>query len=190
MNDLLLSAPNVNGMDFIGIVILMALLAAATWTDIRSNRIPNALVVAGAIVGVACGLAPGGIGLEDTALGVVAGFFLLLPLYAIGIMGAGDVKLMAMTGIFLGVNATLLAGLATFAAGGILAVGYGLKSGVMLEALRNVRTFAGSAVMHLASGGAPSVADMPVTPVRLPYAAAIAAGALISVLVTDFSWPG
>jgi prepilin peptidase CpaA len=186
MTDLLISAPDVHGINVINMAFLMTLLAVAAWTDVRTNRIPNALAAAGTIAGLACSLAPGGIGLAEMVSGMATGFFLLLPLYAIGIMGAGDVKLMAMTGAFLGLKVTLLAGLATFAAGGLLAVGYGLRSRVMLQALRNVRTFARNATMHLASGDVPQLADLPVTPVRLPYAMAIATGALISLIMTNF----
>ena len=182
MNDLL---PPALRMGVISLVVLMALLAAAAWTDIRSNRIPNALVVAGLVLGIAFGLAPGGIGAKDMALGLATGLVLFLPCYALGVMGAGDVKLMAMAGTFLGVKATLLAVVTTFAAGGVLAIGYGLKSRVLRQALRNVWTFAGSAAVQLASGTAPRVADMPVTRVRLPYAAAVAAGVLISLLALD-----
>ncbi len=171
-----------NRLDF---MVLMAFLIAAAWMDIRSNRIPNTLVVAAALVGVAFSLTPTGIGSRDMAMGLVTGFALLLPCYALGIMGAGDVKLLAMAGTFLGVKATLLAGVATFAAGGILAIGYGLKSGVLVQALRNVWAFARSAAMHLASGNAPRIGDMPVTRVRLPYAVAVAVGVLVSQLAAD-----
>lgn len=169
-------------MNAIGPFILMAFLVAASWTDIRSNRIPNALVVAGAMLGAALSLAPDGIGIKDMSQGLAIGFVLLLPFYALGAMGAGDVKLLAMAGTFLGVEGTLMAGVATLAAGGILAIGYGLKSGVLVRALRNVLTFAGSAVVRLASGSAPHIDDLPVTRVRLPYAAAVTAGVLVSLL--------
>lgn len=182
MNDLL---PPALRMDVVSLVVLMTLLAAAAWTDIRSKRVPNALVVAGLVLGIAFGLAPGGIGAKDMALGLVTGLALFLPCYALGVMGAGDVKLMAMAGTFLGVKATLLAGVTTFAAGGVLAIGYGLKSGVLRQALGNVWRFAGSTVVHLASGSAPRIADMPITRVRLPYAAAVAAGVLVSLLAAD-----
>jgi prepilin peptidase CpaA len=169
-------------MNTISLVVLAALLAAATWTDIRSNRIPNALVLTGTIVGIAFSLASGGIGLKEMALGFATGFALLLPFYALGIMGAGDVKLLAMAGAFLGINAIALAGVATLAVGGILAIGYALKSGVLFQVLRNIRTFIGSAALHLASGSAPHIDDMPVSRGRLPYAAAVSAGVLASQL--------
>jgi prepilin peptidase CpaA len=173
------------GVNAVGVIVLMTFLVAAAWRDVRSNRIPNALVVTGAVVGVAFSLVPGGIGMREMAEGFAIGFVLLLPFYALGVMGAGDVKLMAMTGIFLGVKATLLAGVTTLAAGGIFAIGYALKSGVMLAALRNIRTFLLNASMHLASGSTPRVADMPVTRVRLPYAAAVTIGVLISIVAMD-----
>jgi Flp pilus assembly protein protease CpaA len=42
------------------------------------------------------------------------------PMYAMGMMGAGDVKLLGVAGAFLGPQGALIAGLTTFIAGAIL----------------------------------------------------------------------
>src|SRR5687768_11743315 len=86
----------------IHVATLLALLGSAMWCDIRTRRIPNKLV----LVGLATSFVAQGLrGLDGTQawfLGTLAGFGLLLPLYVIRAMGAGDVKLMAMVGSFLG----------------------------------------------------------------------------------------
>ena len=86
------------------------LIVAAMISDVRRRRIPNGLVLSLLVVGT-CGtlLAGGWGGFGRGLLGVLLGFFLLLPLYALGAMGTGDVKLLAVMGMWLGVRGTLWA---------------------------------------------------------------------------------
>jgi len=62
-------------------------------------------------------------GLGWSMLGMVVGLLLLLPAYAIGGMGAGDVKLMAGVGAWVHATHTFYAFCATAIVGAILAVG-------------------------------------------------------------------
>ena len=66
-------------------------------------------------------LAAGVTGLIAAAVGMALGMVLLLPFYAIRAMGAGDVKLMGMVGVFLGPSEVLSVAV-TFMAGGVLAL--------------------------------------------------------------------
>jgi prepilin peptidase CpaA len=59
-------------------------------------------------------------GLFSTLGGLGVGLAMLLPFYAIGVMGAGDVKMLGVAGAFLGPQGALTAGLITFAAGALL----------------------------------------------------------------------
>ena len=98
-------------------------LAAALYFDIRERRIPNAIVVCGAVAGVLLqSLTPGAAGLSMSVLGFATGLVILLPLFAFGKFGAGDVKLLAALGALRGFSfiwrATLLGALA----GGVIAV--------------------------------------------------------------------
>ena len=98
-----------------------ALLAAA-W-DLRRRRLPNALTLGGVALGALwVALAGQGFGGAAPALcwtGLAAGLLALLPAYALGKMGAGDVKLFAAMGMLGGlwvlgptlILASLLAGL-------------------------------------------------------------------------------
>lgn len=99
---------------------LGALLVAgliASYTDWHQRRIPNWLVASLAGLGLALRVAGGS--LPDGLAGFAAGFLLLLPAYAVGWVGAGDVKLLAAQGMWLGwhgaLDATLLG--TTLAAG-------------------------------------------------------------------------
>ena len=67
-------------------------------------------------------IAAGFSGLAWSMAGTLVGLGLLLPAYAIGGMGAGDVKLMAGIGAWIGATATFYAFCVSAAAGGLIAV--------------------------------------------------------------------
>jgi prepilin peptidase CpaA len=102
-------------------------LAVAVWTDLRQRRIPNAWVQVGIAVAVglhawlyALGQRPlAGASLWSPLWGVLVGAALFLPGYARGGMAAGDVKLMAAIGAFLGPVLVLWAALFAMVAGGL-----------------------------------------------------------------------
>ncbi len=90
-------------------IILLAGLAAAAWTDGRSRRIPNSLLLVlffTRILLLICGIGS----LIASFAGMAAGGGLLFFLYLFfhsGI-GAGDVKLFAVIGFYLGAEAALM----------------------------------------------------------------------------------
>jgi prepilin peptidase CpaA len=167
--------------------VLIALLAAAAVIDWRTRRIPNWLTLGGILYGLAYNaIVPpplrGGLGWALT--GAAVGLVLLLPLYVFRIMGAGDVKLMAMVGAFLGAAATLQALLFTLVAGGIAAVAYALYHRGALRLARNTGAIVQSLAFAALSG------TRPADPVprgasvgAIPYAVSIALGTL-ACLVT------
>jgi len=120
---------------------LFALLVAAGVIDYRTMRIPNWLTVGGILVGLLSSTLSTGRPLDGflgASAGMAVGLAVLLPFYALRVMGAGDVKLMAMAGAFLGPSATVAAILATLVAGGLLAVAVALRSGQFARMLANV----------------------------------------------------
>lgn len=107
------------------LLLLTALLLAAALIDWRSLRIPNWLTFGGAFAGLLLSvLAPQSpqMGWSFALGGLALGLALMLPMYLLGVMGAGDVKLMAMAGTYLGVPHTLHAVLFVFVTGGVLAL--------------------------------------------------------------------
>lgn len=83
-------------MQDLPLILAAPLMAAMIWTDLRYMRIPNALVGAVALLGIGCaifGLIPD-LGIRLTAGGAV--FVAGLGLFAIGTMGGGDVKMLAV----------------------------------------------------------------------------------------------
>jgi prepilin peptidase CpaA len=119
--------------------------------------------------------------------GMATGFALMLPLYMVRAMGAGDVKLMAMVGAFIGAGPVLWATLCTLIAGGLLSIVYMLGRGVATQTLSNVRALLFDWTVRVGSGQGIRVSPLENTAVRLPYALAIALGTSASLL---WPWPG
>ena len=169
-------------------MLLACLLGLALWHDIASRRIPNWLTGAGLLAGVGLGfLHLNGIGTGSSLLGAIVGFLVLLPLHLLRAMGAGDVKLMAAVGAFLGPLPVIGAVLLTFAAGGVLSLIVALWSKSMSRVLNNLRLMGMVAFTGRAAGVA--LRDVETTG-RLPYALAIAVGTGLQLwLATQGSWP-
>lgn len=181
-------------MTSLPLLLLCALLGAAVWHDVRARRIPNAVVFPGMLAALALhvllpagqglfGAQPGGLGPWQALGGLGLGLALLLPMYALRLMGAGDVKLLAMVGAFVGAGQILAVGLVTLVTGGVLALAFAAWQ-------RSLRRLVGNAchmAMHAAlSALAGSIAAPVVAPQqasgRLPYAVAIAAATAGCVL--------
>jgi prepilin peptidase CpaA len=169
--------------------LLSGLLLAACWSDARTRRIPNRLVLAGTLAGLALNALlptgtglfsamPGGLGFLAALGGFAIGLGALLPLYLLRTMGAGDVKLMAMTGAFLGPAAIPGAVLMTLLAGGILALAVAWRHGVVRSALANVH-----AMLALTLTGQRDAMAVPQAVATLPYALAITAGTWIHIVL-------
>lgn len=142
--------------------IAIGLFLWAAWSDIASRRIPNRLVALLALVALArlgIGLAEGAGILRticDLAVGVAV-FGVGALLFRFGVVGGGDVKLMAAGALWMGAGSALPFFASTALAGGALALGLLLWVAV-----------AGRGVAR------PS----------LPYGVAIAAGGVLGTLAT------
>jgi prepilin peptidase CpaA len=150
------------------VLLLLPFLGAAVITDIADRRIPNVMVAAMLAVGLlvqAATLSPGAV-LWSVA-GVIVGLLMLLPFYVAGGMAAGDVKLLAAAGAFLGPTATFFAGLFTLLAGAALAVGW----------LWGRKLYAAYLTYRQPAAVIPGSAGE----IALPYSLAISAGTLLSV---------
>lgn len=166
----------------IDLVILAAIVIVATAIDVRSHRIPNWLVGAGALGGLAFhALSPFGSSALFSLAGMAIGMAAFLPLYAIGAMGAGDVKLMGMVGAFLGTTSVLGAVLATFIAGGVLALGAAVHKRLIPQLLSNVCML----VLHRNTGAislkSSTSGEKNLSVGEMPYALAIAAGTAVQI---------
>lgn len=109
-------------------VSLLALLLIAAGFDIAQRKVPNILVVSGLAMAFSFAVMSGWSGLGRMAMGSLAALVVLLPVYASGLMGAGDVKLISVVGGFLGLHHLLFALLCIFIAGGLLTVFYMVRT--------------------------------------------------------------
>ena len=138
---------------------LMSLIAAAA-VDIRQRRVPNLLVAAAALSGIAAFVLTGHAGLLwQPLLAALAIVLVGVPLFARGWVGGGDIKLLAAAAFWFTATAALQYVAAVLLAGGVLAL--------IAIGWRRVR---GKQVSRHDDAG-------------LPYAVAIAVGAASQVLL-------
>ena len=103
--------------------LLTATLAVAAIIDGYKLKVPNwitfPLVISGWVIST---LSFGWEGLGWSLWGTVVGLLLLLPAYMVGGMGAGDVKLLAGVGAWVGGMITLYAFCVSAIVGGVIAI--------------------------------------------------------------------
>jgi prepilin peptidase CpaA len=118
------------------IVVLAAVLIAAV-TDIWKFKVYNALT----LPLLAAGLIYHGLRYElaGSLGGVLFGFAALVPLYVLGGMGGGDVKLMAAIGAWLGMPLTFFVFIASSLAAGLYALGLVVVTGRLGETVVNLQ---------------------------------------------------
>src|SRR5215472_9145477 len=157
-----------------------AVLAVATFTDLRSRRIPNWLVLPflAAGFGVSAWL-HGWYGLTHSLAGFSLGAAIFGVLFFLGGMGMGDVKLCAAIGAWIGPSQLVIALVVTGLAGGVMAVVWAASRGFLGS------LFAGSAdlVFGVKERGLRPHAELVLSNPRarkMPYAPAIAIGTLFS----------
>jgi prepilin peptidase CpaA len=126
-------------VDFRVAALLTVALTAAVY-DVRSRRIPNALTFGSAGAAFVYALATGGGGsLGFAAAGWLAGAALFFPFFALGGMGAGDVKLIAALGAWLGPAEAVWLAMFSAIAGGVAALVVALTHGYLRKALENIK---------------------------------------------------
>jgi prepilin peptidase CpaA len=104
---------------------MAAFLSLVVFEDVRSMRIPNALTFPALGLALAAAGASGGLQALGQALaGAIAALGVLLIPYALGWLGAGDVKAMAVLGALLGLGSLLPLLYYVLLAGGILALAF------------------------------------------------------------------
>jgi prepilin peptidase CpaA len=159
---------------------LIILLFIASAFDLHQRRIPNRLLAAGLLVSLVMHLGSGTpAALLTTYLaGFALGLLMFLPLYLMKGMAAGDVKLMATVGAFLGPALVFQSSLATYVVGGIMALLIVLFKRRGRDAFANIGALLLPLMMHMNrvrlvrdKTPVPSVGGM-------PYAVAITLGTL------------
>ena len=158
-------------------LVLVAALAGAV-SDVRTRRIPNALVGALFVAGVATnaigGWKPAAVSVLIAVAVLAAGTFL----FSLKLIGGGDVKLLAAAAGTLGYPACVVFVLCTLVCGGVIAVAYAAWRGRLRATFANVQSMA----IPVFAGVKPARPDG--TP--MPYALAIFAGAVCTMLANIY----
>ena len=182
-------------MDAVGyfqlsVAFLVPGVLLASWIDLRKHKVPNWLNLFLILSGlVAQTVFNGWAGLGAGLLGMLVGFGLLIIPWLMHAMGAGDVKLMAGIGVWLGPKMTLQA----FCVGAVLA---GIIAIVMIIAGRRLwqAYFNLSLIMakltsfKTAFSEFGSVKVLQSTSQLLPYGVPLSIGALVVMFSQGANW--
>jgi prepilin peptidase CpaA len=157
-----------------------AVMAVATFTDLRSRRIPNWLVIPFLVAGIVVSVwVHGWQGLGQSLAGFALGAAIFGWLFCMGGMGMGDVKLCAAVGAWVGPWQLMIALVMTGLAGGVIALAWAAYRGVL------GKLFAGSGelIFGVSQRGLRPHGELVLSnPAahKIPYAPAIAIGTLLS----------
>ena len=184
-------------------LILVALIGAALFLDLSQNRIPNYLTFPAIGWGLVFYTVTGGFsGLWFSLLGLLVGIAIFFIPFAMGGVGAGDVKLLGAVGALQGWQFVLTAGLLTAVVGGVMALIYLLVNRNFLRVLKKMAGFVlapfFSALFYRTNFDLFSRASVyfarpdpeanEAGRARMPYGAAIAAGVLFLLAMNLFPW--
>ena len=160
------------------LLLLLLLLVLAAVFDIRTHRIPNKLNLLILILGLSLQTWFLGLdGLTSGLLGLAVGLGMFIPFYLLGGFGAGDVKLMAVVGTFLGPQDTFLAAALTLFVGAVMGLLLLLlKRGFISFVKRHWLTLKTLLFTRKFVFYAPQPGDA--AAIRFPYASAVAMGTL------------
>lgn len=159
-------------------IALPFVLAFACYGEIKERRIPNWLTLGMIVLGLGAAVIEHGVqGLLDSALGLAIAGGAFLPFCLLGIVGGGDMKLMAGVGAIVCYPLALRVLCDTCLAGGLIAIALMAWHGVLLTTLLNaMRVIFGMPRRREGLSKAPTV----------PYALAITIGTLVAVFIQDF----
>ena len=161
--------------------IVLLVGAAACVIDLRTRHIPNALTFGTALAALLYHTVAGGLdGFLASAGGWFVGAALFFIPFALGGLGAGDVKLLAALGAWLGPRDAVWLALYTAIAGGVLAIVVGLSHQYLRQAFSNVWLL----LTHWRARGLAPHPDLTLNGAkgpRLAYGAAIFSGTVVTL---------
>lgn len=167
---------------------LIVLSVAVGIYDFKYRLIPNAYLLSAVIFAVcifflmfvflpAAGVARGFL---FSLLGMLVGGLFLYPAYKLKQVGAGDVKLVMVFGLFLGMKGVILSILVGAIVGGVWALGLAYKYGGLLHMWHNMKFMARSVYL---SGGKDLGWDLRSEgAIAMPYGVALSIGAILIAL--------
>lgn len=162
---------------------LVGVLTVAMITDLQNRKIYNWLTFPAMIAGLAFHIATGGMeGLQSSLIGFGVGSVFFLAGFLVGAMGAGDVKLMAAVGLWLGWPATLSAVVYVTIVGGIVSLAAAAAAGNLKLMFKNVYWFMVGLTMP---GGKAEGSIVQSAAAPIPYGVSIAIGTALALFFPD-----
>lgn len=166
--------------------LLIAVTLLAAWTDWRTRRIPNWLTVPGLLLGIGTNAIQfGWVGAKGALAGAGLALLLLLPFVLLRGLGAGDWKLMAVVGAFLGPVQFLLTLIASLLVSGLMALVHLFRLGRVAETLRNIVVLVRALATFKLRSRVDITLDNPKL-VKLPFGVA---AAIATVICCVSQWP-
>ena len=164
------------------LAVIIALGAALI--DIKSSKIPNYLTFPAMVLGLSYfGYDEGWRGYLSSLAGLGLGMGLFMPLYLLGGMGAGDVKLMGAMGALVGMGLAFKAVIAATLVGGVLSV---LTLAIQGQLSRIIKRYWLILKLLLFTG---EISYIPlegeIKQTKIHYGVAIALGTMILILVEE-----
>ena len=160
---------------------VIATAVTACLYDVRTRRIPNYVTFGSAALALCYGaFAGGGVGFAAAAGGWALGVALFLPFFLLRGMGAGDVKLLAALGAWIGPAALLSLTFYTAISGGVMALVLVMRRRKLATTFRNLWLL----ICHFRVAGLKPMAELSLdnkNTVRLPYGLPIAAGVILTL---------
>ena len=164
-------------MEIASTILMLAMLAVAVVTDLRSGKIRNWLTAPCAAAGLALGALGAGLsGLGDHALGAAGALAAVLMLSGLVRLGGGDAKLLIAVGALKGFHFAIWAMLLTGVFGGVLAAVVIIRRRAVKQTavnmIANMVSSPSGVRMNLAAGSAVG---------KIPYSVAIALGSIAAL---------
>jgi len=164
------------------ITTLLAFMIVCCAFDLRTRRIPNAISAPAIVIGLVLnGLYFGTAGLLASAGGTVVMIGVLLAPFALGGIGAGDVKMMAAVGAFLGPRLAIFGLALGVGLGGIVMAVHLIRLGRLGEKVRALQGMIASAVVTRTTIPLRIAADDPGA-ISLPYSVPLGLGTAAAIL--------
>lgn len=162
------------------IFILFITLLISVYTDIRSRKILNKVTLPAILIGLIYhSIISGFNGFTFSGLGLLVGIGLLFIPFAMGGMGAGDVKLMGAIGALMGSSFVFTTFLYTAIIGGLISLYIMIRRKELLSFFKRAMF---SAVLLKETKGSVNILEKRDLAPSFPYGVAIALGALCAYL--------
>lgn len=165
-------------------IVTLAVVAVAAVFDLTTRKIPNFITLPALVFGFILNLYYcGSAGLRTAFIGFAAGILFLIIPFALGGMGAGDVKLLAAVGALNGAGFTLYTFVYGAAVGGVMALVLVIFRRKIFPALLGISEVFRTAPSHIFNRKTPELGVPAVSGLTIPYGAAIFCGTLAAYWV-------